>query len=242
MSCINMRMFDFIRLLELSGIKFLLEDLTPGQARGIFKQYGANDADLSPDKIRATWIKLVRQMHPDKTGGDHQPLAMINAAYDVLKAPASATVAKDDRGFPAWQTDQRSTRNDIATNDYTDVNFFKKRMWELSGKSQEKWTIYAFDGTFFRGMVTVFGSSRIFRDMAKAMVIHNSRGGNPHQTRAVFVQDDTDPDIILIWLDGNEISPPIPMEHESRNRNPANDLGFTSRLSKVLNQISSGRD
>jgi len=82
-------MFDFIRMLELSGINLLLEDMTPAQATGVLKQYGATDDDLAPDKIRSTWIRIVKQYHPDRAGGSNEILAKINAAYDVLSSPTA---------------------------------------------------------------------------------------------------------------------------------------------------------
>jgi hypothetical protein len=246
--------FEFIQKLEE---QILLEKLTPEEAAAIMLNYGATDADIKPDKLKSTWIKLVQKHHPDKTGGDHSILARINAAYDVLKTtpytPQSSKGQQEEPrrqkrseyndGVPPWQTDKRSTYNTIRVESYVDANFIKKTMWELSNHSTEEYTIYGFDGTFFRNTITVYGNENIFKTMARAMVEWQTHGGNPYPITAVFVQKDNQPDIIkLIWMDGKNIIPPVPLEHESPNMNPANDLRFMNSLPKTLEQIKSGQD
>lgn len=240
-------MNDFLRILQLAGVKLLLEALTPQQAANIFMQYGASDDDLSsPQKIKAARNRLIRQHHSDVSGGDDEAAKIINASYDVLKSGYSTTSRTpppppydDSDGVPAWQTDKRSSYNRINRQDYTDINYFKQRMWELSEHSTKKYTIYAFDGSFFRSTITVYGSPEIFKDMAEAMVIWNSHGGNPYDTRAVFVQEETFvPILLLIYLDGKVLSNPIEMEHDSFNRNPANDQYFVRSLPDTLDRIS----
>ena len=75
-------MNDFLRILQLSGVKLLLEALTPQQAANIFMQYGASDDDLSsPQKIKAARNRLIRQHHSDVSGGDDE------AALDLRVHP-----------------------------------------------------------------------------------------------------------------------------------------------------------
>lgn len=247
-------MLDFIRSLEESISSIMLESLTPDQARTILQSYGARREDLSPDKLRSTWIRLVQKYHPDRAGGDSQTLARINSAYDTLKNqgkpaaspskdPASSAPKEPTSRQPAWQTDPRSAYNGWAREDYTDLNWFKKRMWELSGQSKHRYTIWAYDGRYFRGAVTVFGSREIYQHMARAMVDHTTRGGNRYPVEAVFVQDNDHPEVLmLVWLNGKDLRPPVPLEHESSNANPSNDQVFMKMLPKTLVQIETGRD
>lgn len=241
-----MNMLEFIRLLENKISSIVLEDMTPDQARAVLQGYGAKKSDLSPDKLRSTWIKLVQQYHPDRTGGDSDAVARINAAYDVLKSqgnPASQQKTSSSNRQPEWQTDPRSGYNGWAREDYTDVNWLKKRMWELSGHSRHKWTLWAFDGKYFRASVTVFGTRDLYGEMARAMVTYTSRGSNRYPVEAVFAQDQDHPDVIvLIWLDGKDVRPPVPLEHESPNNNPSNDPRFLETLPTTLAQIATGRD
>jgi len=222
------------------------EEMSPDEARAVFQRYGAKKPDLSSEKLRSTWIGLVQKYHPDRTGGSSEALSRINSAYDVLKNQGKAPLgpAKEPtRRQPAWQTDDMSSYNGIAREDYTDLNWFKKRMWELSNQSNAKYTIWAFDGRYFRGTVTVFGSRDIYREMAHAMVYHSTKGANSYPVEAVFVQDENHPDvIILVWLNGKDVRPPVPLEHESTNKNPSNDQVFMDMLPRTLAQIETGRD
>lgn len=52
-------------------------------------------------------------------------------------------------------------------------------MWELSGKSQQEYAIWGYDGAFFRNTVTVYGSPRIFFYMATAMIELQTKGCPP---------------------------------------------------------------
>jgi len=237
-------MFEFLRLLEARSTNSLLLEMTPGEAKQVFTRYGGTNADISPAGLRKTWISLVQKYHPDRPGGSNEILSQINAAHDVLKggvAPgtssASTSSSSKDRRPPEWQTDPRSAYNGWSKEDYRDINWFKKRMWELSNHSQQRWTIYGHDGRFFRGMVTVFGSYEIFRQMAEAMVIWN---GKQH-TRAVFVQEGDDQGISLIWIDGRHMKP-VYMDFESPNNNPSNDKELVRSLPLTLDQISKGVD
>jgi hypothetical protein len=84
-------MFDFIRLLHLSGLLLESDLLTPEQAIMIFKHLGATDDDLLPHNLKKTDVKLAKNHHPDLRGGDGTWMKYINASYDLLKAAASTS-------------------------------------------------------------------------------------------------------------------------------------------------------
>ena len=140
----------------------------------------------------------------------------------------------------------------IRRQDYTDVNFIKKRMWELSGESTEEWTIWGFDGAYLRGVTTVYGSPKIFAQMAEAMITWQTKGGNPYECRAVLVEkrekhrskpylDDDDEQahtVYLIWADGVFYDKkPIEMHYETFNANPGNDQSFRHRLRRMIDNL-----
>lgn len=132
---------------------------------------------------------------------------------------------------------------EIYRKDYTDRNFIKKTMWEKSGKSNEEWTLWGYDGAFFRNTLTVYGSKHIFKDMAEAMVTWQTKGGNPYRCRAVFVmprfnQLKKNNELFLIWADGVDYSKnPIPFHHDSFNANPGNDQSFMRELPGRLDKV-----
>lgn len=229
----------------------LLENMTPRQAVEIFKQYGANDEDISPKNIRKTRIKMVNQYHPDRTGGDHTILARLNAAYDVLskvserpsdttEKPSTGSPRGDSSpsGVPSWQTDPRGRNSSYSSKTYKDQNWIKTRMWELSNRSKVRWTIYGFDGAFFRHQVTVFGNDKIFPEMAEAMIIFQTQGSNPYDIKAVLAQKESDQELYLIWINGKQVSPPEIYEFESFNSNPANDQSLVQTLHNAVRDNS----
>lgn len=152
----------------------------------------------------------------------------------------------DEERYPIWAQAGHSggirETGRIYRNDYTDMNFIKKSMWELSGQSTKEYTLNGYDGAFFRGMLTVFGSPKIFNIMAQAMIDWQTKGGNPYQCRAVFVNERKSKQLFLIYADGKFYGDnPIPFEHESFNLNPSNDQQFTRRLPEMLDQLANQR-
>ena len=91
-------MFDFIRMLYLSGILLESEQLPLDTAERLFRHYGATDQDLKPQNLRKTFFTLAKKYHPDMTGGDHKPMQYINAAYEVLSKAAKSTSTEPPMG------------------------------------------------------------------------------------------------------------------------------------------------
>lgn len=244
-------MYSFIRLLELAGQKQLQEALTPSQARQIFFNYGATDEDLGPQALRATRIRLMKANHPDTN--PHADVAAaqdINAAYDTLKGggggyeePATRRREPEPAEPAPWSYAGYSggmpPSSAIHKHDYRDLNFIKKRMWELSGQSREVWNISGFDGSFLRNSLSVYGSPEIFADMAEAMVTWQTKGGNAYDCRAVIVSRSRSREHLLIWADGKSYArDPIVLEdHDSFNDNPSNDRQFEPRLRKLIDDM-----
>lgn len=243
----------FLRLLESVGLgerTALLESMNVEQARRIFAYHGADPTNMSLEDLKAAYKKLVKRYHPDAEQGDVDAMKEINVAYETLKTGQSSygSISGDavSDETPAWawagHSGGQRPRGNINRNDYTDMNFFKKRMWELSDKSREQWTIMQFDGHFFRHSITVFGSPEIFSDMAEAMIMWGSHGGNPYSTEAVLVQRVKDPMKVYIIYANAEFfdDAPIEMEHDSMNSNPSNDTGFVRELVAKLKELKHG--
>jgi hypothetical protein len=115
----------------------------------------------------------------------------------------------------------------ISRNDFTDANFIKKSMWELSNKSRREYTIWGYDGTHFRNWITVYGAPHIFNYMAMAMVEWQTKGHCPSPCRAVFANGSGSKDLYLIYADGTYYGDaPCMITHNSFNSNPENDERF----------------
>jgi len=215
---------------------FDLYEMTSDQAVSIFALYGK-----SPSKD--SYRELVKKFQLGLTGQDkdaQDSLKMVNAAWDVLKNETKST---GTGGFSNTRSSaQRGTQT--GKRDYTNINYIKQHLYDLAletGDQIKRWTIWGFDGHFFRHTVTVEGNPKIFKDMAEAMLVWQTRGGNSYPCRAVFVSHASEPKIIyLIYADGKYYDQPIPFKHESFNLNPGNDRQFLDsipdRLDDLLNE------
>lgn len=131
--------------------------MTPEEALRIFTALGAAPAELDPESLHRAWIRAARVLHPDQ-GGHHDQAALLNAAYTVLsedmRTQQSAYAArrrlatmKDPKrhGIAVWAwagaQDGIPPSDHIARFDLTDRRFVQRTLWELSGHSQEEWTI-----------------------------------------------------------------------------------------------------
>ena len=228
----------------------ILNEMTRSQAIQIFASNGVNPSGLSVDQLKKAHRQLALKNHPDR-GGDPETMKNINAAYDVLKGGSGGGDVRstqntryEPKETPVWAMAGYSggikPNGHIFRNDYTDVNFIKKSIWELSGHSKDEWTIWGFDGHYFRGVTTVFGNEKVFPEMAKAMVTWQTKGANSYPIRAVFVSPKKNPQqLTLIWLDG-KVHAPVILRHDSFNANPGNDQMFTRNLPNLLDKMANG--
>jgi hypothetical protein len=226
--------------------EILMEAMTYGEAIKVFIGSGIDPDDLrTPERLKKARNALAFKYHSDMTGQGDDAIKLINAAYDVLKdRPAPATDANKpdvDTYEPwaqaGWSGGMRNSSS-IHRNDYTDVNFIKKRMWELSDHSREEWSIMGFDGNFMRANTTVYGSPKIFDEMAKAMVTWQTKGSNSYDCRAVIVSKRGSHKYYLIWADDKSYAnDPIELESDSFNENPSNDRSLGPRLRKLIDDM-----
>lgn len=233
--------------------------MTVTQALAIFSRFGIDVTGMTPDQLRKARNKLVMAHHPDH-GGSAEALTAIIDAYHFLKsngtfAPEEKTIGRSNQPYESYSRDSHASgrvpawalagysggslpNTAIYKNDFSDVNFFKKAMWELSGKSTTAYTIWGFDGHSFSESIMVFASPKIFDTMADAMVTWQSNSENSRPTRAVLVSPIQGQRLSLIYADGIYYGDqPIQMEHESFNANPNNDRQFTKILPEILDQL-----
>jgi len=186
------------------------------QAREIFAKFGAHLRSDDVVELRHAWIMLAKQYHVRAARDDTHERAMaeINAAYDLLKAnpekAKSGGVTTDDpriRGVCVWAWAGHSgtglpPSDRIETADERDINYVKRRIWQLSGHSKEQWSIWSFDGRRFMPPLAVYGTRSIFDQMA-GLALQCTRVGF-RRPRAVFVQKlGLDwPNLLLIHSDG----------------------------------------
>lgn len=126
----------------------------------------------------------------------------------------------------AWAGFSGGPRPDaqIRRNSFADQNFFKKSMWELSGKSKREYSVWGYDGVSFSLWITVYGSPAIFNHMAAAMVEWQNKRGT---CRAVFANERGSRALHLLYADGRYYGEdPLKISHNAFNENPENDTVF----------------
>lgn len=188
----------------------------------ILRRHGLDAEGLASDELKRRWQALARRHHPD-LGGDTRSMQEINAAYSFLKLSGSDPVpvppqprydfeAPRFRGLPVWAWAGYTAGviepdEVIARDDYTDRNYLKMRMWELSERSTQEWTLWAFDGTDLLPPVVSYGSKAIFPEMAKAMQRLGRRGFR--SPRAILAQAQHERyEVLVLHTDGRTLEAP----------------------------------
>jgi len=230
----------------------------------LFRRLGVDVTGMPPDAVKEVRRQLIHQHHPDR-GGNLDMAQSINAAYDLIKHGVpkyrgSASGLSSFRRahqrrreqvaalklcypeYPDWAwagcSEDVPSRFEIYANDFTDLNFIKKSMWELSGRSEAEYTIWGFDGQHFRGRVAVFGSHNIFNYMADAMVIWQTKGNHPYPCRAVFTHETESGELYLIYAEGKHYGDsPVNIKQYSSNLNPGNDQALVCALPELLDRL-----
>lgn len=255
-------MTSFFRLLEFAGFgkrSTLMEAMSPQQALTVFKFHGADATGLDAAALKKEFRKLAMANHPDR-GGDEEKLKEITQAYAVLEKSGTGGKTSDSYGndaqygthayrntddggeYPVWAMAGHSggmrSNARIRREDYHDLNFIKKTMWELSGQSRKEYTVWQFDGQYFRHVFTVYGSPEIYEEMTKAMIVWGS-GSNPYHTAAILIQTKRDGKRLYITYANGESYAEYPVEiyHDSFNDNPGNDTYFVSELQDKLEEL-----
>src|SRR5581483_8584614 len=217
--------------------EYLILEMTKAEAYSILGV--TSDENISI--IKRKYHKLVSQYHPDKNPGNkeaEEKFKRIQSAWEIITGkypPSNEPRQTQTRGIPPWQTDPRSSYNDITSNNYSNMNYVKFKIWDEANKNggiTGEYTLYAFDGSFLRHTLIVFGNDNVFNLMGEAMEGWNSTGGNSYKTVAIIV---TKPEwgekVRVIRVKGKNVSNKnIWIDHESFNQNPSNDNSFTQKL------------
>ncbi len=153
------------RLLELSGIRMVLTEMSEQQAENVFRFYGEIPAeDLGT--LKSQFYKLANKYHPDRSG-DPEAMKEINYAYEILKDK----VANGNSG------DEEEIRRapGSAFEDFSDREYFLRRIKSVSGASATACKAYAFNGREFTLTIPMEASfdAKVFELISEGMITQN---------------------------------------------------------------------
>jgi hypothetical protein len=220
------------------------------EAVAVFQKYGVDIVDMPAAQIRKSRNVLMQNHHPD-AGGTVDAAQEINEAFSLVKnipflkatpEPRQPTEPQPQPNKWAWagHSGPGTPNSTVLRNSFTDFNFIKKSMWELSEKSNDEWMIYGYDGILFTNTVVVYGSSKIFHYMAVAMIDCQTKGSAPLSCRAVFARPTASNELHLIYADEKYYDQnPIKFELDSKS---INNSKFMQELAIVLDQLLLCRD
>lgn len=199
----------------------LFESMSVGMATRIFAELGINTASMSKEELKSAYRKLMMKHHPDR-GGELIIAQQLSQAYETLKGNVGAESSK--------QAPKSSPNHTMERENFRNLNYIK---WWFSEKSKDspsqEWTVMSFDGYFFRNSFSVRGNPGLFSDMSRAMV----EWDHTYDRRAILAgsrQMLEHGKVLLIWADGQDITPPKELTFDSFNLNPANDPHFSEEL------------
>jgi len=134
---------------------------------------------------------------------------------------------------PEWETDKRSIYHEVGDS-FRNLNYCKKTIYEEAKKQGEveEYTLWAWDGMYFRGVFSVYANPSVFGLAGEAMQTWNE-SGCPYNTAVVFIAKKGSRILHLIRHNGVDVSDQgITYEHESVNMSPSNDQSFVRFLRK----------
>ena len=197
------------------------------------------DGEAKSERVVRTDHDMYRKYGPsDQSAGDWQ--------WDERPAKPAGNSGRDSSRYATspnkWAWAGHFGRKDpditIAKNDFTDVNFIKRSIWELSARSSDEWTISGYDGKTFSHNVIVYGSPKAFHYMAISMIDLTSKGSTPSPCRAVLARLGTSSNLFLIYADGKYYDQnPVRIRHEPIGGNPQNYTALLRQLPEILENL-----
>lgn len=205
-----------------SYASLLLEaDMPIAKAYALFRSRGIDNIEsISLEDATKAWKSVLKKIHTDvSTSSSTRDVQEWNDAFDSISKAKS----------------QKSTSSPIVSLNKKDINYYKEKAWEISGKpaptKENLYTFWNWDGMYFRGSFSVYTTPKHWFEVSELLV----EWDNFYRSVAVFVSDKNDPTLVyLVSHKGKPVIPPMEYGHNSFNKNPGNDTKFTDLLRKVL--------
>jgi len=174
---------------------------------------GSGASQAEQETARKLLDKIEKEIGPEITPPHREPTRPYNPPR--RQSPISR---------PPWQTDTRSTSNEIYTRSFKDINFLKKSTYEHAMEthgSVEEVYFFEFDGYYMRHGATLFSNKK---DLEYASFAFNgwctmgpltyTDGGN--WCYSIFIQD-KNKDLFLVRSKEKFINPPLKIEYDKED-------------------------
>jgi hypothetical protein len=231
--------FDLLRSIAPDVFNHPASRDQPGRPQAAPDAEGDANGEAKPERVVRTDHDMYRKYGPgEQSSGDWQ--------WEDQPAKPTYTSGRDPGRYAAspnkWAWAGHFGRKEpdftIAKNDFTDVNFIKRSLWELSGHSNDEWTISGYDGKTFQNNIIAYGSPKIFHYMAISMIDYQTKGSNPAPCRAVLARLGTSSNLFLIYADGKYYDQnPVRIRHEPIGSNPQNYTALLRQLPEILDKL-----
>jgi len=186
------------------------------------------------DNERNMALRLLAKMKPPPPRPTRTP-----RARDSWRAPRSHYKSVVE----PWQVDHRDF-TDIYREDFSDLNFCKKSIYEHASDPKVRVALYGFNGRYSRGMFTVYSS---LDDLGYAGMVFEAWGSPFFKKNGAFEAviasvEREGSKMRLVRIRGIDVFDlGLVIEHNSFNANPFNDMAVRSELNRVIEQWASTR-
>ena len=150
------------------------------------------------------------------------------------RTPSSGGYRYGREPVPPWQTDERSFINTIYRNDFTDLNFAMKAIYEHASAPRLRVSLHGFDGSYGRSSFTAFSS---LDDLGYAAKVLEAWGKEQNGVfdAVIGVVGGAGSDVRVLRIRGEDVSDlGLTLDHDSFNQNPFNDTSFARRLRALV--------
>jgi hypothetical protein len=219
----QMSLDEALKALNLHGTPATVDDLRRARNRLLMVLNLRHKGELMSDTARMTHLnnaydaieqEINRQSQPQdqevpfggrgqRGGGYGDPFAGFSRG---------GPEGKSTRRVPEWQTDERSSVNysdeELDRKDFRFIDWNKREIWRAAKKAGgrlKKTMFVAFDGAFFRSMLSAFANPAVYALAGRLMADWNSKGANPYRTEAVLAEVSRGR-YQVIWLHGKDVS------------------------------------
>lgn len=192
---------------------------------------------------RKRYGDLKRLAAPD-SGATANERAMAQRLLAKMTPPAPQQPTTSSTGWrsqpsPPWQTDARSAYNQINLDNFTDLNFAKKAIYEHASAPRVRVTFQPFDGSYGRASISAYSA---LDDLGYGAMVTEAWTEPFHKRQgyldAVLATIEGRPgEVRIVRIRGRDVSDENRvLTHDSFNDNPFNDTGFRRVLQQQLAQ------